>query len=409
MAYPSRGEIPTRVVRVGSKFGLRTAIARATIATPRLSAMGPLVPQPHWSLPAMTFGYPALAVHSARIHFEFRSVLSPAHELYSGSHQSRLGPRLRSTRPYAAPVGRALLRRSARARPIPKVRGNMKLLRYGPPGQESPGLLDASGTLRDLSGHVPDLGPVELAAGAINRLKRLDVSSLPQVPGNPRIGPPVSSVGKFVAIGLNYSDHAAESGMEIPKEPVIFMKAPSCLSGPDDPIMLPRDSVKTDYEVELGVVIGRTVRYVEPSKALESVAGYCVVNDVSEREYQLERGGTWDKGKGCDTFGPVGPWLVTPDEVGNPQDLSMWLDVNGRRKQTGSTRTMIFGVAELISYVSRFMALLPGDLITTGTPPGVGLGQKPNPIYLKPGNDVRLGIEKLGTQRQVVVPWRPAM
>ena len=285
----------------------------------------------------------------------------------------------------------------------------MKLLRYGPPGQERPGLLDASGTLRDLSGHVPDLGPLELAAGAINRLKRVDVSSLPQVPGNPRIGPPVSGVGKFVSIGLNYSDHAAESGMEIPKEPVIFMKAPSCLSGPDDPIMLPRDSVKTDYEVELGVVIGRTVRYVEPSKALECVAGYCVVNDVSEREYQLERGGTWDKGKGCDTFGPVGPWLVTPDEVGNPQDLSMWLDVNGRRKQTGSTRTMIFGVAELISYVSRFMALLPGDLITTGTPPGVGLGQKPNPIYLKPGDDVRLGIEKLGTQRQVVLPWRPTM
>jgi 2-keto-4-pentenoate hydratase/2-oxohepta-3-ene-1,7-dioic acid hydratase in catechol pathway len=282
----------------------------------------------------------------------------------------------------------------------------MKLLRYGPPGQEKPGLLDASGTLRDLSGHLPDLGPVELAAGAINRLRRLDVRSLPEVPGNPRIGPIVSSVGKFVAIGLNYSDHAAESGMEIPKEPVIFMKAPSCLSGPEDPIVLPRDSVKTDYEVELGVVIGRTGRYVEPSKAFEYVAGYCVVNDVSEREYQLERGGTWDKGKGCDTFGPVGPWLVTPDEVGDPQNLSMWLDVNGRRKQTGSTRTMIFGVAELISYVSRFMALLPGDLITTGTPPGVGLGQKPNPIYLKPGDDVRLGIEKLGTQRQVVVPWR---
>jgi len=282
----------------------------------------------------------------------------------------------------------------------------MKLLRYGPAGREKPGLLDQSGAVRDLSGHVSDFGPTELAEGLVKRLKQLDVASLPPVPGNPRIGAILSSVGKFIAIGLNYSDHAAESGMEIPKEPVVFMKAPSCLSGPDDPIMLPKDSVKTDWEVELGVIIGRTARYVDREHALEHVFSYTCVHDVSEREYQLERGGTWDKGKGCDTFGPVGPWMVTADEVGDPQNLDMWLDVNGHRMQRGNTRTMIFGVADLVSYLSRFMTLYPGDLITTGTPPGVGLGQKPNPVYLKPGDEVRLGIEKLGTQHQVVIPWR---
>lgn len=281
----------------------------------------------------------------------------------------------------------------------------MKLLRYGPPGREKPGMLDASGTLRDLSAQLDDLGPRQLAADALPRVARLDPASLPSVPGPVRIGPILSSVGKFIAIGLNYSDHAAESNMPIPSEPIVFMKAPSCLSGPNDPLMLPRGSVKTDWEVELGVVIGRTARYVERAEALRYIAGYALVNDVSEREYQLERGGTWDKGKGCDTFGPVGPWLVTADEVGDPQDLSMWLEVNGRRMQTGNTRTMIFGVAELVAYVSRFMTLHPGDLITTGTPPGVGLGQRPEPVYLRENDVVRLGIDKLGTQEQRVIAW----
>ena len=281
----------------------------------------------------------------------------------------------------------------------------MKLLRYGPKGRERPGLLDSAGVLRELSGHIPDLGPEALELGLISRLRDLDPSRLPVVHGSPRIGPILSSVGKFIAIGLNYSDHAAESNMAIPTEPVLFMKAASCLSGPDDPIRLPKGSIKTDWEVELGVVIGRTARYVDPDRAMDYVAGFCCINDVSEREYQLERGGTWDKGKGCDTFGPVGPWLVTPDEIVDAQNLSMWLDVNGRRMQTGNTRTMIFPVTEIISYLSRFMTLCPGDLITTGTPPGVGLGIKP-PVYLKPGDEVRLGIEKLGTQRQLVVPWQ---
>ena len=282
----------------------------------------------------------------------------------------------------------------------------MKLLRYGLPGRERPGLLDHSGRIRDLSDHMADLGPKELANGTLRRLAEINPASLPLVDGTIRLGPILSSVGKFVAIGLNYSDHAAESNMPIPTEPVVFMKATSCLSGPNDPIMLPKDSAKTDWEVELGIVIGRTARYIEREHALDYVAAYAVIHDVSEREYQLERAGTWDKGKGCDTFGPVGPWLVTTDEVGDPQNLDMWLDVNGRRMQTGNTRTMIFGVTEIVSYVSRFMTLHPGDLITTGTPPGVGMGQKPQPIYLSPGDQVRLGIEKLGTQQQVVIPWR---
>jgi 2,4-diketo-3-deoxy-L-fuconate hydrolase len=282
----------------------------------------------------------------------------------------------------------------------------MKLLRYGPRNREKPGLLDHSGSIRDLSHHIADIGPKELADGTVERLAEIDPASLPVVVGTSRLGPVLSSVGKFIAIGLNYSDHAAESGMPVPAEPVVFMKAPSCLSGPNDPIMLPQGSVKTDWEVELGVVIGRTARYVELERALEFVCGYFLTNDVSEREYQIERSGTWDKGKGCDTFGPIGPWLVTADEVGDPQNLEMWLDLNGRRMQTGNTRTMIFGVAEIVAYVSRFMTLHPGDIITTGTPPGVGMGQKPQPIYLRPGDEVRLGIEKLGTQHQIVIPWR---
>lgn len=282
----------------------------------------------------------------------------------------------------------------------------MKLLRHGPPGRERPGLLDHSGRIRDLSNHIADLGPKELADGTLRRLAEIDPDSLPVVAGTTRLGPVLSGVGKFIAIGLNYSDHAAESNMPVPAEPVVFMKATSCLSGPNDPIMLPKDSTKTDWEVELGVVIGRTARYVEEARALEYLAGYVLAHDVSERSYQFERAGTWDKGKGCDTFGPVGPWLVTPDEIGNPQNLDMWLDVNGRRMQTGNTRTMIFRVAEIVAYVSQFMTLHPGDLITTGTPPGVGMGQKPQPIYLRPGDEVRLGIEKLGTQQQVVIPWR---
>ncbi|MFE1598670.1 fumarylacetoacetate hydrolase family protein [Methylobacterium sp. ID0610] len=282
----------------------------------------------------------------------------------------------------------------------------MKLLRYGPVGQERPGLLDAEGRIRDLSAHIPDIGPASLDPAALAGLAKLAPESLPVVAGEPRLGTPVAQVGKFIAIGLNYADHAAESNLPIPKEPVVFTKAISSLSGPNDPVMLPRDSVKSDWEVELGIVIGRRASYVEQSEALSFVAGYCLVNDVSEREYQIERGGTWDKGKGCDTFGPVGPWLVTADEVGDPQALDMWLDVNGRRMQTGNTRTMIFSCAEIVSYVSRFMTLMPGDIITTGTPPGVGMGIKPEPVFLKAGDVMTLGIEKLGTQRQDVVAWR---
>ena len=282
----------------------------------------------------------------------------------------------------------------------------MKLLRYGPAGQEKPGLLDGDGRIRDLSGHLPDLGPAALAKDALARLAALDVASLPVVDGAPRLGTPVANVAKFIAIGLNFADHAAESNLPVPKEPIVFTKAISSLSGPNDPVMLPRDSVKSDWEVELGIVIGTRASYVEEAQALDHVAGYCLVNDVSEREYQIERGGTWDKGKGCDTFGPVGPWLVTSDEVGDPQNLDMWLDLNGRRMQTGNTRTMIFTCAQIVSYVSRFMTLMPGDVITTGTPPGVGMGMKPEPVFLKAGDVMTLGIEKLGEQRQDVTAWQ---
>jgi 2,4-didehydro-3-deoxy-L-rhamnonate hydrolase len=281
----------------------------------------------------------------------------------------------------------------------------MKLLRYGPVGMEQPGLLDDKGRIRELSSVIGDLTADSLSPTKLREIDRLSVDKLPIVPGTPRLGTPYRGVGKFVAVGLNYSDHAAESGLPVPAEPVIFFKATSCIVGPNDDIMLPKDSVKTDWEVELGVVIGRTARYVAEQEALDHVAGYCVVNDVSERAYQLERSGTWDKGKGCDTFGPFGPYLVTPDEVGDPQLLDMWLDVNGKRMQTGSTRTMIFPVRTLVSYISQFMTLNPGDLITTGTPPGVGMGRKPVPVYLKAGDVVELGISKLGTQRQGVVAW----
>ena len=281
----------------------------------------------------------------------------------------------------------------------------MKLLRYGPAGQERPGLLDQQGRIRDLSRVVTDIDGSQLATARLKELAALDPEELPLVEGSPRLGPPVANVGKFIAIGLNFRDHAEESNLAIPKEPVVFMKTTSCIVGPNDDVIIPRDSRKTDWEVELGVVIGTRASYVPKEHALDHVAGYVVVNDVSEREYQTERGGTWDKGKGCDTFGPIGPWLVTRDEVGDVQNLAMWLDVNGVRKQTGTTGTMIFDVATLVSYVSEFMSLLPGDVITTGTPPGVGLGQKPEPQYLRPGDVVRLGIEKLGEQQQTFVAW----
>jgi len=282
----------------------------------------------------------------------------------------------------------------------------MKLLRYGPAGAEKPGLLDSEGRIRDLSAMRADLRAEHLAPSRLGEIRAADIGGLPVVGGAPRLGTPYLGVGKFVAVGLNYRDHAAESGLPVPSEPVIFAKATSCIVGPDDDIMLPMNSVKTDWEVELGVVIGTTARYVSEERALDHVAGYCVINDVSEREYQIERGGTWDKGKGCDTFGPVGPYLVTSDEVGDPQNLDMWLDVNGKRRQSGSTRTMIFPVRTLVSYISRFMTLYPGDLITTGTPPGVGMGIKPSPVYLKAGDVVELGIAKLGKQRQKVVAFR---
>jgi len=281
----------------------------------------------------------------------------------------------------------------------------MKLVRYGNPGKEKPGLIDLDGKLRDLSSVVPDIGPAQLGSVGMNRIRKANTAKLPLVRGTPRFGCPVTGVGKFVAIGLNYSDHAAESGLPIPKEPVVFMKATSCIQGPNDDVMLPRGSVKSDWEVELGIVIGTRARYVSKKDALAYVAGYCVINDVSEREYQLERGPQWDKGKGCDTFGPIGPWLVTPDEIENVHRLDMWLDVNGKRMQTGNTRTMIFDCAKLVSYVSHFMTLMPGDVITTGTPPGVGLGMKP-PTYLKKGDVMTLGIEGLGEQRQLVVPFK---
>lgn len=281
----------------------------------------------------------------------------------------------------------------------------MKLLRYGPAGREKPGLLDDQGRIRALSSVVRDLTAESLQPAQLEKLKQVAIDSLPIEPAGSRLGNPYRGVGKFIAIGLNFSDHAAESGLAVPAEPIIFMKATSCITGPNDDIMLPKGSLKTDWEVELGVVIGRTARYVSEASALDYVAGYCLINDVSERAYQIERGGTWDKGKGCDTFGPFGPYLVTGDEVGDPQSLDMWLDVNGVRMQTGNTKTMIFSVRTLVSYVSQFMTLNPGDLITTGTPPGVGMGQKPAPIYLKAGDLIELGISRLGTQRQIVVAY----
>jgi 2,4-didehydro-3-deoxy-L-rhamnonate hydrolase len=281
----------------------------------------------------------------------------------------------------------------------------MKLVRYGNPGKEKPGLIDADGKLRDLSAVIGDIGPAQLGDAALAKLRRLKPAALPLVRGTPRMGCPVAGVGKFIAIGLNYADHAAEAGLPLPKEPVIFMKAISCIQGPNDPVMLPKNSVKTDWEAELGLVIGKRARHVSQKDALDHVAGYCTINDVSEREFQIERGGTWDKGKGCDTFGPIGPWLVTRDEVPNPQKLDMWLAVNGKRMQTGNTKTMVFSVAKIISYVSQFMTLEPGDVITTGTPPGVGMGMKP-PVYLRKGDEVTLGVSGLGEQRQTMVAFK---
>lgn len=278
----------------------------------------------------------------------------------------------------------------------------MKLLRYGNAGYERPGLLDSNGKLRDLSAHVADISGEFLQPETLDKLRQLDPQSLPLVSGEPRLGACVGKVGKFICIGLNYADHAAETGAEIPKEPVVFSKWTSAIVGPNDDVEIPRDSVKTDWEVELGVVIGTGGRYISEADALSHVAGYCVINDVSEREFQIERGGTWDKGKGCDTFGPTGPWLVTADEIPDPHQLNLWLEVDGKRWQNGNTRTMIFQIPEIISYLSRFMSLQPGDIISTGTPPGVGLGQKP-PVYLKAGQVMRLGIEGLGEQRQKTV------
>ena len=276
----------------------------------------------------------------------------------------------------------------------------MKLLRYGPAGAEKPGLLDGDGAIRDLSGVISDLGPDTLGPDTIARLKNLAVGDLPVVPGAPRLGPCVGTIGKLVCIGLNYSDHAAETGSKPPPEPIIFMKANSAICGPNDDVRIPRGSVKTDWEVELGVVIGSTAKYVSEDDALDHVVGYCICNDVSEREFQAERAGQWTKGKSCDTFGPTGPWLVTSDEIADPQNLRMTLDVNGKRFQDGNTRTMIFGVRHLVHYLSHFFTLHPGDVISTGTPPGVGLGVKPEPVFLKAGDEMHLTIEGLGEQRQ---------
>ncbi|SDO79422.1 2-keto-4-pentenoate hydratase/2-oxohepta-3-ene-1,7-dioic acid hydratase (catechol pathway) [Phyllobacterium sp. YR620] len=276
----------------------------------------------------------------------------------------------------------------------------MKFLRYGAPGQEKPGILDTKGQIRDLSGKVSDLSGAVLDPAALAKLADLDMDGLPLVEGTPRLGPCVAGTGKFICIGLNYADHAAESGMAVPLEPVIFMKATSAIVGPNDDLLIPRGSEKTDWEVELGVVIGRTAKYVSEADALDYVAGYCTVHDVSERAFQIERAGQWTKGKSCDTFGPTGPWLVTKDEIADPQNLKMWLTVNGETMQNGSTKTMVYGVAFLVSYLSQFMSLQPGDIISTGTPPGVGMGMKP-PRYLKAGDVIELGIEGLGNQKQV--------
>ncbi|AKO95455.1 2-keto-4-pentenoate hydratase/2-oxohepta-3-ene-1,7-dioic acid hydratase (catechol pathway) [Marinovum algicola DG 898] len=278
----------------------------------------------------------------------------------------------------------------------------MKLLRHGAPGAEKPGLMHSDGTIRDLSGLIDDLAGATLSPESLARLAAVDAGGLPEVAGNPRLGPPVAGTGKFICIGLNYADHAAESGMEVPPEPVIFMKATSAICGPNDPIILPRGSEKTDWEVELAVIIGKAAKYVSEAEALDHVAGYAITNDVSERAFQAERAGQWTKGKSCDNFGQIGPWLVTRDEVSDPQDLAMWLTVNGETMQDGSSKTMVYGVAHLVHYLSQFMTLHPGDVISTGTPPGVGLGMKP-PRYLKAGDVVELGIAGLGQQRQDVI------
>lgn len=279
----------------------------------------------------------------------------------------------------------------------------MKLLRYGQPGQERPGMLDAQGRLRDLSQHIADVGGAALLPASLAKLRALDSAALPLVEGQPRLGACVGGIGKFICIGLNYADHAAETGAAIPEEPVVFNKWTSAVVGPHDRVEIPRGSQKTDWEVELGVVIGQGGRYISEADAMRHVAGYCVINDVSEREYQIERGGTWDKGKGCDTFGPIGPWLVTADEIADPHSLNLWLEVDGKRYQDGNTSTMILRIPQIVSYLSRFMSLQPGDVISTGTPPGVGMGQKPQPIYLRAGQTMRLGIEGLGEQRQQTV------
>ena len=279
----------------------------------------------------------------------------------------------------------------------------MKLLRYGEKGQEKPGLLDAQGQIRDLSAHIADVAGTALEPDSLNALSKVDPESLPLVTGSPRIGACVGQVGKFLCIGLNYADHAAESNMPVPSEPVVFSKFTSAICGPNDDVEIPRDSTKTDWEVELGVVIGKGGRYIDESNAMDHVAGYCVINDVSEREWQLERGGTWDKGKGFDTFGPIGPWLVTRDEITDPHQLNLWLEVDGHRYQDGNTRTLVFQIPALVAYLSRCMSLQPGDIISTGTPPGVGLGVKPNPVFLRAGQKMRLGIEGLGEQQQTTV------
>jgi len=282
----------------------------------------------------------------------------------------------------------------------------MKLLRYSKNGYEKPGMLDQLDQIRDLSGVIDNLDAQAISPAGLKKLRAIKPESLPLVKGKPRLGVPYTGISKFVAVGLNYSDHAAEAGMPVPAEPILFMKTTTSITGPNDPVVLPKDAQKGDWEVELGIVIGTTARYVPEDRALEYVAGYCVVNDVSERNFQLERGTQWDRGKGCDTFGPIGPYLVTTDEIPNPQALDMWLDLNGQRMQTGNTRTMIFGAAHLVSYISRFMTLLPGDIIATGTPPGVGLGKKP-PVFLKPGDVMTLGLNGLGEQRQEVRAFTP--
>jgi 2-keto-4-pentenoate hydratase/2-oxohepta-3-ene-1,7-dioic acid hydratase in catechol pathway len=283
----------------------------------------------------------------------------------------------------------------------------MKLVRFGAPGREKPGMLDAQGRIRDLSKVIPDIAGDELSPTGLAKLRKVNVDKLPIVRGTPRIGPCVGKVGNFIAIGLNYSDHAAESGMPVPEEPIIFNKAPTCICGPNDDTMIPKQSAKLDYEVELGVVIGSRARYLAKNKAMDAVAGYCLANDVSERVFQIERsGGQWTNGKGCETFGPLGPWLVTKDEIRDPQRLNMWLTVNGESRQKGSTRTMVFGVAHLVWYCSQFFVLKPGDVIVTGTPPGVGLGFKPEPKFLKAGDVVRLGIDGLGEQQQKIAKFK---